>query len=553
MNYRTVTIRSGMLMAALILIASCQGPLQNGARAETGTGTATVRLVFALPASRTIVPDLANAPVSSYSVTLTDTSSTYSTKTGSASLGGTCTISGVEISTWTASATAKDASGNVLGSGTTTLSGLTPGSTLFATLPIAFSSVATGALSFAIVFPSSKTDSGGTVHAIDYVQAVVNQYTVGSTTPTVLATITPTISSNGITSNATLAATGLPSGADLDLVMTFKSGGSTGPVLGVYTEAINIRDHQTSSLWIDPATNTLVAQRTFTQTDFYDSNAYLSQLLISPSATLAPSQANYTFNSTGLNYTIISVPTSQTSVYISPVQSLNGQYIEYSTDNVTYTALASSGSAPITLPSTPTISLWIRVTAPDHVTKQTYSLTFQRGYTITYNLGGGTNAGGNPAIYAVTTPTITLAAPTQTNYLFAGWYSDAGFTTAVTQIPIGSTGNLTFYAKWTGIGTINVTFQSNPVTPYTVSFSPTLVSVQQAASVILTCSDATLAASGTGWQWSIDGTPVSGATASSFTYTPASYLPIVGQHLIYLKVLYNGVWYSGNIIAAVTQ
>ena len=173
-------------------------------------------------------------------------------------------------------------------------------------------------------------------------------------------------------------------------------------------------------------------------------------------------------------------------------------------------------------------------------------------YSLSYALNGGTNNSLNPTSYAITTPTITLAAPTRTNYLFAGWYSDAGFTTAVTQIPIGSTGNLTFYAKWTGIGTINVTFQSNPVTPYTVSFSPTLVSVQQAASVILTCSDATLAASGTGWQWSIDGTPVSGATASSFTYTPASYLPIVGQHLIYLKVLYNGVWYSGNIFATVT-
>ena len=70
-------------------------------------------------------------------------------------------------------------------------------------------------------------------------------------------------------------------------------------------------------------------------------------------------------------------------------------------------------------------------------------------YTITYNLNSGKNSTSNPATYTVTTATITLADPTRTGYTFGGWYSDSGFKTKVTTIKKGSTGNKTFYAKWT--------------------------------------------------------------------------------------------------------
>ena len=69
-------------------------------------------------------------------------------------------------------------------------------------------------------------------------------------------------------------------------------------------------------------------------------------------------------------------------------------------------------------------------------------------YTITYNLNGGKNAITNPTTYTEETETITLAAPTRSGYTFGGWYSDAAFTTKVTQITKGTTGDLTFYAKW---------------------------------------------------------------------------------------------------------
>jgi uncharacterized repeat protein (TIGR02543 family) len=79
-------------------------------------------------------------------------------------------------------------------------------------------------------------------------------------------------------------------------------------------------------------------------------------------------------------------------------------------------------------------------------------------YDIAYNLYGGTNHVSNPATYTITTATITLGTPTKTGYTFGGWYSDAEFTTAVTEIALGSTGDVTLYAKFT-------------VNQYTLSFN----------------------------------------------------------------------------------
>ena len=88
-------------------------------------------------------------------------------------------------------------------------------------------------------------------------------------------------------------------------------------------------------------------------------------------------------------------------------------------------------------------------------------------YSITYHLGGGTNADGNPETYTIESPTITLAAATLTGYTFGGWYDNEGLTgTAVTTIAAGSTGNVELWAKWTsdywpGTGT--------PTDPYIIT------------------------------------------------------------------------------------
>ncbi len=69
-------------------------------------------------------------------------------------------------------------------------------------------------------------------------------------------------------------------------------------------------------------------------------------------------------------------------------------------------------------------------------------------YRITYELDGGTNNENNPAAYTQDTETISLQNPTKEGFTFAGWYRDAEFTIAISEIVKGSSGNLTLYAKW---------------------------------------------------------------------------------------------------------
>ena len=101
-------------------------------------------------------------------------------------------------------------------------------------------------------------------------------------------------------------------------------------------------------------------------------------------------------------------------------------------------------------------------------------------YNITYNLNGG--SGASNTTYNVESATITLpTAPTKTGYTFAGWYDNANLTgNEVTQIAKGSTGDKTFYAKWTPINyTINyelgeggTNHKDNPAT-YTIETATT--------------------------------------------------------------------------------
>ena len=82
-------------------------------------------------------------------------------------------------------------------------------------------------------------------------------------------------------------------------------------------------------------------------------------------------------------------------------------------------------------------------------------------YTLTYHLNSGTAPSvNNPATYTIETDTITLSNPSRTGYTFAGWFAEAGFSTQVTTIDKGSSGDKALYAKWTPI-TYNLTYHLN--------------------------------------------------------------------------------------------
>lgn len=73
--------------------------------------------------------------------------------------------------------------------------------------------------------------------------------------------------------------------------------------------------------------------------------------------------------------------------------------------------------------------------------------TLQR-FNISYVMNEGTDTGDNPSSYTIDT-SFALKAPTDIEgYVFEGWFYDAAFTNKATQVILGSTGDKTFYAKW---------------------------------------------------------------------------------------------------------
>lgn len=83
-------------------------------------------------------------------------------------------------------------------------------------------------------------------------------------------------------------------------------------------------------------------------------------------------------------------------------------------------------------------------------------------YSITYeNMEGATNNANNPATYTVNSDAITLGAPMKDGFDFGGWFTDNDLApehaAETPAIAAGSTGNKTFYAKWTQAGTHTVT------------------------------------------------------------------------------------------------
>ena len=130
-----------------------------------------------------------------------------------------------------------------------------------------------------------------------------------------------------------------------------------------------------------------------------------------------------------------------------------------------YTTGAYYGD-PITKPADPTrtgyaFTGWkpeVPETMPDG--DQTFTAQWSLNtYTITYvNVEGASNS--NPASYTVEMGGFALADADKTGYTFDGWYSDDTYSTKVTTIPAGSTGNKTFYAKWT-VNRHTITWNAN--------------------------------------------------------------------------------------------
>lgn len=68
-------------------------------------------------------------------------------------------------------------------------------------------------------------------------------------------------------------------------------------------------------------------------------------------------------------------------------------------------------------------------------------------YTITYHLDGGSNHLDNPSSYTILDE-VVLKTPSKEGYIFSGWLIDNDSNKAITQINLGSKGNLSLHATW---------------------------------------------------------------------------------------------------------
>ncbi len=173
-------------------------------------------------------------------------------------------------------------------------------------------------------------------------------------------------------------------------------------------------------------------------------------------------------------------------------------------------------------------------------------------YNIVYTLNSGTNSGSNPATYYITSAAITLGNPTRTGYIFDGWYSDSGLTSASSSIATGSTGDKAFYAKWTPAGNISITV-SLPSAPSASSLVFRNSSNTTITSVTVTKGTSTpvnTSFTATSYAWYLDNGASTTSTTSTCTINPFSLA--LGQHVLLLDVTTAaGKKYSGRLVVQV--
>ena len=107
------------------------------------------------------------------------------------------------------------------------------------------------------------------------------------------------------------------------------------------------------------------------------------------------------------------------------------------------------------------------------------NISINRFYSITYNLNGGTNAQNNPTKY-LHGANVSILDASKTDYVFAGWYENSGYTGSAVVNTNGLNRNLTLYAKFlsgvVAITSVTLSDYSNLQNPVTPTFTDDSVS-----------------------------------------------------------------------------
>ena len=350
-------------LSALFLLLACRGSIH-----ELGGDLCTLRVRTDFDAAaRTVVPDFSKE-FDSLLISLTNNDG-YAAPASQTDTAAPWQVGfSVQPGSWNIQVAALR-SGVTVGSGTKTVT-LASGLVDPVIVPLSFDAgAATGDVRFAVRFPSGL--------GIDYVHGLITDTGVG---------VAPDLTTSGGSTSGTFEFSGLAPSLDGEaytLVLTFKRGGSTGTVAGVFREKIIVVGGFTSGSWVGP-NGELLSERAFSEDEFSSTEASLDSLSISGDVFDGAA-----FNPAILTYTITEKVSLGSTITFTAAGSAAGQYLEYSWNGGDFTEVRSEFSSPAlscALPNT----LEVRVTAPDRETQKVYRLTFCG--TISYPCTGGSLA-----------------------------------------------------------------------------------------------------------------------------------------------------------------
>jgi len=237
-------------------------------------------------------------------------------------------------------------------------------------------------------------------------------------------------------------------------------------------------------------------------------------------------------------------PTSQSVIYDTAVGTLPTPTLTGNTFLGWYTGTGGTGTQ---YTSTTTYTQTSGITLYAAWSVNSYTLSFDPNAT------GTSGSMSSQSVAYETGLTLPTNAFVNSGYRFLGWGTSAGGPVVYADgasFTMGAS-NVTLYAQWEALASVNIDFTFSAVDPQALTFSSASVTIASGNHATLQTSNLTLLSSGGSWQWYVDGAQVSGATSPSFTYDPATYG--LGQHTVTVKVLYNSLWYSGDLMVTAAQ
>ncbi|MBP7551936.1 MAG: Ig-like domain-containing protein [Spirochaetes bacterium] len=356
---RLNTILISLTVALIFIVGiTCQNSLVQSGNSNDATPTTTIDTtkrgslriyIEENIKTRTIITDASAIAFDQYSIELTSDDG-FEDRTADF-ISNVAVFNAIEAGSWNIAVKAKQA-GLVLATGALYNKTITADTTTDLTIDIKLNQSATGNVKIRISFPDDSE--------VDYVEAQL----FGDTDYTALSIIdnSPDVDHKMVVFERNNVTSGM-----IDLLLTFKKGGASGTILGMYREAVNIFDNLTSDKWIDGTT--LKSVLLYSATDFASTNANLLNL--------KTSYGSLGFSSTTYGYSL-SVPNSVSNFSVKPTEGIIGQSIFAKFNGGLASIVKNDTSSDTFALNVGDNTIDVEVTAQDYATKKNYIITINR-------------------------------------------------------------------------------------------------------------------------------------------------------------------------------